>query len=155
MKWKNNKSNKSNNAVSLSSCEMDGATHHEWMQRKKEWAALVSFECILWFRKNSDRVSSSKSCGRWRWCLPFGMHLLILKCSFMICVGLKDRFSGIHIYIYIHMFQSGLESLSDVINSFFYIPFHPLPSRCILLHSKERSQNSNKIKLLMFGLLFC
>lgn len=68
--------------------------------------------------------------------------------------GWRIGFPG-YIYIYIHMFQSGLESLSDVINSFFYIPFHPLPSRCILLHSKERSQNSNKIKLLMFGLLFC
>ena len=68
-----------------------------------------------------------------------GCIYCMLKCSFMICVGLMDGFSGIHMYIYTYA-PEWSKSLSDVINSFFYIPFHPLPSRCILLHSKERSQ---------------
>ena len=41
--------------MSLPSCEMDGATHHEWMQRKTEWLAWCRSDiCVIPIEAQSE-----------------------------------------------------------------------------------------------------
>ena len=88
---------------------------------------------------------------------PFGMHLLYIKMFFYDLCGadgwvFRDTYIYIHIYTYVPEWSRESQWCHKLVF------LHTIPSPSIPLYStpfKREISNSNKIKLLMFGLLFC